>query len=122
MNLAARQRELDRVLSEYRPLWHAQPFREIRPSWCRRWPALTADLLALDDGEQARLADDGEAAAALVARHLPAVAVLPELADVAVGRKNRSRTMTASGTGRSPDASGRRSRRLPRPSMGRAFP
>jgi hypothetical protein len=87
MNLAARQRELDRVLSEYRPLWHAQPFREIRPDWCRRWPALTADLLALDDGEQARLADDGEAAAALVARHLPAVAVLPELADVAVGWK-----------------------------------
>jgi hypothetical protein len=87
MNLAARQHALDRVLSEYRPLWHAQPFREIRPGWCRRWPALTADLLALDDDEQARLAYDGEAAAALVARHLPAVAVLPELADVAAGRK-----------------------------------
>ena len=86
MNLAARQQALDRVLSECRPLWHAQPFREIRPDWCRCWPALTADLLALDDGEQARLADDGEAAAAFVARHVPGVAALPELAEVAAGR------------------------------------
>ena len=85
MNLVARQRALDRVLSACRPFWHAQPFREIRPDWCRRWPALTADLLALDDGGQARLADDGEAAAAFVARHVPEVAVLPELADVAAG-------------------------------------
>ena len=87
MNPAARQQALDRVLSECRPLWHAQPFREIRPDWCRRWPALTDELLALDDGAQARLADDGEAAAALVACHVPEVAVLPELADVAAGRK-----------------------------------
>lgn len=87
MNLAARQQALDRVLSECQPLWHAQPFREIRPDWCRRWPALAYDLLALDDGEQARLADDGEAAAALVALHVPELAVLPELADVAAGRK-----------------------------------
>ena len=87
MKLAARQQALDRVLSEYRQLWHAQPFREIRPDWCRRWPALAYDLLALDDGEQARLADDGEAAAAFVARHVPEVAVLPELADVTTGRK-----------------------------------
>lgn len=86
MNLAARQQALDHVLSECRPLWHTQPFREIRPDWCGRWPALTADLLALDDGEQARLADDGEAAAAFVARHVPEVAALPELADVAAGR------------------------------------
>ncbi len=87
MNLAACQQALDRVLSECRPLWHAQPFREIRPDWCRRWPALTSHLLELGDGEQARLADDGEAAAALVARHLREVAVLPELAGVAAGRK-----------------------------------
>ena len=87
MKLAVRQQALDRILAECRPLWHAQPFREIRPDWCRRWPALTADLLALDDGGQARLADDGEVAAAFVARHVPELAVLPELADVAAGRK-----------------------------------
>jgi hypothetical protein len=87
MNPAARQQALDRVLSECRPLWHAQPFREVRPDWCRRWPDLTDELLALDDGAQGRLADDGEAAAAFVARHVPEVAVLPELADVAAGRK-----------------------------------
>ena len=83
MILAQRQQALDSVLSAFRPLWHAQPFREIRPDWCTQWPALTAELLALDDGEQARLADDGEAAAGFVARHIGDLAALPGLAHVA---------------------------------------
>ena len=83
MILAQRQQALDSVLSALRPLWHAQPFREIRPDWCEQWPALTAELLALDDGEQARLADDGEAAAGFVARHIGDLAALPGLAHVA---------------------------------------
>ena len=82
MILAQRQQTLDSVLSAFRPLWHAQPFREIRPDWCTQWPALTAELLALDDGEQARLADDGEAAG-FVARHVGDLAALPGLAHVA---------------------------------------
>lgn len=70
MTLAYRQQALDGLLAEFRPLWHAQPFREPRPDWCRQWPALEAELLALDDSEQARLADDGEAALAFVAQHV----------------------------------------------------
>ena len=83
MTLVQRQRRLDEVLAAFRPLWHAQPFREIRPGWCTQWPALTAELLALGDEEQARLADDGEAAANFIARHIGELAVLPELASVA---------------------------------------
>ncbi len=83
MNLAQRQRTLDDVLAAFRPLWHAQPFREIRPAWCARWPALTAELLALGDNEQVHLADDGEAAVHFIARHIGEIAMLPELARVA---------------------------------------
>lgn len=83
MSLALRQQALDAVLAAFRPLWHAQPFREIRPGWCAEWPALAAELLALDDDRLAHLSDDGRAAAGLVARHIGDLAVLPELAHVA---------------------------------------
>ena len=83
MTLVQRQGTLDAVLAAFRPLWHAQPFREIRPDWCAKWPALTAELLALDDNEQLHLADDSEAAAHFVARHIGDLAPLPELARVA---------------------------------------
>lgn len=82
MTLVDRQQALDNVLAEFRPLWHAQPFREPRPDWCRQWPALAAELLALDDGEQDRLADNGEAAAELVARHVAGIAGLAALARI----------------------------------------
>jgi hypothetical protein len=82
MSLAQRQRALDATLAAFRPLWHARPFSEARPAWCHEWPALAAELLALDDAEQAHLADDGEAAATFVARHVGELAVLPELARV----------------------------------------
>ena len=82
MTLAQRQRALDSRLSAFRPLWHAQPFRENRPDWCMEWPALAAELLALDDAEQEYLANDGEAAAGFVARHVGNLAALPELARV----------------------------------------
>ena len=83
MNLGERQRALDVTLAALRPLWHARPFSEMRPAWCLEWPALTAELLSLDDIEQSRLAYDGEAAANFVARHIEDVAVLPGLAQVA---------------------------------------
>ena len=79
MMLAAHQRALDGLLAEFRPLWHAQPFREPRPDWCRQWPALATELLALDDSEQARLADDSEAAAEFVARHVGGLAEIAGL-------------------------------------------
>jgi hypothetical protein len=83
MSLGERQRALDAALAAFRPLWHARPFSETRPAWCLEWPALAAELLALDDAGQARLADDGVAAANFVARHIGDLAALPELARVA---------------------------------------
>ena len=36
MTLVQRQGTLDALLAASRPLWHVQPFREIRPAWCER--------------------------------------------------------------------------------------
>lgn len=81
MRLAERQRQLDSGLLAFRELWHPQPFREIRPPWCERWPALADELLALPDAESIRLNDDGAAALALLTRHLPEVGALQALGD-----------------------------------------
>ncbi|UCV02407.1 methyltransferase [Dechloromonas denitrificans] len=82
MRLLDRQRQLDALLLNFHALWHPQPFREIRPAWCRQWPALTAELLALSDEAVVHLNDDGAAALTLLARHLPEVAALAALVDV----------------------------------------
>jgi len=79
VNPAARQRALDAALLAFRELWQPQPFREIRPAWCEKWPALADQLLALPEDAVARLNDDGSAALALLARHLPAVAEIDAL-------------------------------------------
>lgn len=79
MRLAERQQGLDRQLAAFRELWHPQPFREPRPAWCARWPALAAQLLALGDAAAEFLNHDGDAALALLARHLPEVAGLAPL-------------------------------------------
>ena len=80
MRLADRQRELDAALRSFRDLWHPQPFREIRPSWCELWPALLDELLSLPEADVQRLNDDSAAALALLARHIPAVADIGPLA------------------------------------------
>ena len=79
MNWALRQGTLGEALAACRPLWHAQPFREIRPAWSEAHPALAAELLALDDGAAEHLNGDGAAARSLVARHLPQVAAFDAL-------------------------------------------
>jgi hypothetical protein len=79
---AARQRQLDALLLAFRPLWHPQPFREIRPEWCAQWPALAEELLALPDDEVVRLNNDGGAALALLAHHLPEVTAIVPLAEL----------------------------------------
>ncbi|MBS1191805.1 MAG: hypothetical protein H6R10_3597 [Rhodocyclaceae bacterium] len=71
MRLAERRLRLDVGLAAFRDLWHPQPFREIRPAWCERWPALAAELLALPDETVRHLNDDGGASLAWLARHLP---------------------------------------------------
>ena len=83
MNLVQRQQRLDGLLAAFQPLWHAQPFHELRPAWCAEWPALASALQALDDGAEAHLAADDAAAAALVARHIPELGELLDLVDLA---------------------------------------
>lgn len=79
MNWAARQGALGEALAACRPLWHAQPFCEVRPAWSAIHPALTAELLALDDAAAEHFNGDGAAARGLVARHVPQVAVFDDL-------------------------------------------
>lgn len=85
MRIGERRRRLDAALAEFRALWHPQPFCEIRPDWCRRWPELAAEVLALPEDAVAALADDGAAALRLLARHLPAAAELLPLAELPAG-------------------------------------
>ncbi len=80
MTLNDRQRELDAALLSFRDLWHPQPFREIRPSWCDQWPALLDELLNLPEVDVQRLNDDCASALDLLARHIPAVADIARLA------------------------------------------
>jgi hypothetical protein len=75
-------RALDDLLSEYRGLWHPQPFKEARPGWCSRWPALTEHLLGLPDDEAIELNGDGGMALRLLARHEPALADLAGILEV----------------------------------------
>lgn len=84
MRLVERQQGLDTVLSSFHDLWHPQPFRESRPAWCARWPALLDELMRLPASDVAGLNDDGAAALALLARHIPAVAMLAPLAALPV--------------------------------------
>ena len=82
MRLDERQRQLDALLPHFRELWHPQPFREIRPAWCRRWPALAAELLALDDERAEALNADASAALGWLDRHLPELAAIAPLAEL----------------------------------------
>lgn len=72
---AARFHALGRMLDAHALLWRPAPFHEPRPAWCRRYPGFTTRLLALDDAEVERLADNNAALIDFAARHLG----LPEL-------------------------------------------
>src|SRR5574340_763671 len=78
-DLAARFAALDAILADHGWLWRPQPFKEARPGWCGRLPALGRELLALGDDEAAALAGDAAALIRLLARHVPAVAELETL-------------------------------------------
>ena len=79
MNLALRFRQLDTFLADHAWLWRPQPFKQARPEWCTRLPALCETLLALSDAELSSLTDDAPALTALLAEHLPALNALDEL-------------------------------------------
>lgn len=80
MNLRGRQERLDQSLLASRDLWHPQPFRELQPNWCERWPALAGHLLRLSDNETTRLNDDTDASLKYLSKFLPDIADFVELA------------------------------------------
>ncbi len=82
MRAAERRRQLDSVLLAWHDLWHPQPFREARPAWCERWPALTAALRALSDADAAHLNDDVPDALRWLAGYLPDIDALLPLIDI----------------------------------------
>jgi hypothetical protein len=82
VRLVERQQALDAALLDFHDLWHPQPFRELRPQWCERWPSLLVELLGLPEAEIGRLNDDGTAALELLSRHVPAVSFVSALADL----------------------------------------
>ena len=82
MNLAQRFQQLDTFLADYTWLWRPQPFKQARPEWCARLPALCESLLALSDEELAHLTHDAPVLIALLAKHLPALNALDELCRV----------------------------------------
>lgn len=76
---AGRLRALDGLLGGHAGLWRPQPFKERRPEWCRRLPALEAELLALSDAEVQRLSADRGLLVRRLARHVPELAALGPL-------------------------------------------
>lgn len=49
--------QLDTFLDSSRSLWQPQPFKQVRPPWCEKYPQLTAKLLALSDDQLQRFSD-----------------------------------------------------------------
>ncbi len=78
--IAPRFAHLEGLLADLAWLWRPQPFREVRPDWTVRLPELARALLALEDGEVARLENDGAALVRLLAQHLPVLTELEVLA------------------------------------------
>jgi len=76
MNFSRHFHQLDRLLSDSAWLWRPQPYKEARPQWCARLPALCAELLALDDAQLTQLSSDSEALQRLLAPYLPELAEL----------------------------------------------
>lgn len=77
--LQQRLHALDRLLTAFADLWKPQPYKDCFPAWCNTFPALAAEVSALEGSDVADLAGSDSALIALVARHLPDVAVLKEL-------------------------------------------
>jgi hypothetical protein len=76
---AERLQQLDGMLLASCELWHAQPFREIHPAWCDRWPELHQAVLALGESDMAHLADDSQAALQFLVPWFPLAADIGRL-------------------------------------------
>jgi hypothetical protein len=79
---AERKAGLEALLLRFQHLWRPQPFKIETPDWCAEYPALTAELLALDDATVDRLSADNAALIALLARHVPELGELAALIEL----------------------------------------
>lgn len=77
-----RKARLEALLLGFQALWRPQPFKTETPDWCTEYPALTSQLLALDDAEVERLGADNLALIGLLGGHVPELAELAELIDL----------------------------------------
>lgn len=75
---------LDALLAASAGLWRPAPYRQRRPAWCESHPQLVGWLLALDEAEVARLAEDDAALREALGAFLPELAGLAPLARLPV--------------------------------------
>ena len=66
----------------FQSLWRPQPFKTETPDWCADYPALTSELLGLDDDTIDRLSIDNPGLIGQLARHVPELAELAPLIDL----------------------------------------
>jgi hypothetical protein len=82
MNNRERFLELQSVLTAHEALWRPLPFYVRRPDWCAHWPALTDDILGLDEALLEQFTCDPEASLAWLGERLPVARQLAALCDV----------------------------------------
>ena len=82
MNNRERFLELQSVLTAHEALWRPLPFYVRRPDWCAHWPALTDDILGLDEALLEQFTGDPEASLAWLGERLPVARQLAALCDV----------------------------------------
>ena len=80
-------RVLDQQLLATSEFWQPQPFRELQPAWCLRFPALVAALRALADNEALALEKNPRAALEFLVPHVPEIGELLLWGDVAASRQ-----------------------------------
>ena len=77
-----RRQRIESWLQALRPLWEIQPFREPRPAWVDRWPALAADLEACPEDRIAAFNADADLALSWLAAYFPGLEELAAACDV----------------------------------------
>jgi hypothetical protein len=87
-----RKTRLEALLLGFQTIWRPQPFKIETPEWCTDYPALTAELLALDDLNVERLSTDNPASIGFLAGHMPELAELAGLIDLPFLDPDGSRT------------------------------
>lgn len=81
-DLQLRFTQLETILLELKPLWQAQPFKQLPPAWCQHYPQLAGAISALSDSELDRLRSDDALLYDWLAVYLPVFSRLPALLEL----------------------------------------